>query len=257
MSSSRREYPENTSDSSSPRERSNPGRFVTTRWSLILSVREGAAPEAKDALSRLCELYWYPLYALVRRQGFGPDDAHDLVQGFFTRLLEKNQLALVDRERGRFRAWLRISFEHYLANEWARERARKRGGDQLRLSIDGEEAERLYDRELAHELTPERLYERCWALSLLEHVLGSLRETYERSGRGLLFEQLQGSLTSGAEQASLQEISETLGMNPGAVKVAAHRLRRRYKEQLREAIAHTVERPEDVDDEIRLLLAAL
>jgi RNA polymerase sigma factor (sigma-70 family) len=235
----------------------DPSRFVTTRWSLILSVREGATPEARAALSTLCELYWSPLYALIRRQGLGPDDAHDLVQGFFIRLLERDQFTLLERERGRFRSWLRASLQHYLVNEWERERALKRGGDQVRLSIDEEEAERLYGLEPAHELTPERLFERCWAMKLLEHVLASLRESYDRSGKGLLFEKLQGLLTSGVEQASYLEISEELGMSPGAVRVAAHRLRRKYKELLREAIAHTVENSEDIDEEIRLLLAAL
>jgi RNA polymerase sigma-70 factor (ECF subfamily) len=230
---------------------------VTTRWSLILAAQEGDTPQAREALSALCALYWYPLYAFVRRRGHGPEDAQDRVQGFFTRLLEKNDLAAVDRQRGRFRAWLLASLQHFLANAWDSERALKRGGGQPLLSIDGEAAESRYGLDVTAEMTPERLFERQWALALLEHVLATLGEECARGGKGRLFEKLQGALAGEGEQLPYAQVAEELGMSPGAVKVAAHRLRGRYRELLREEIARTVERPEDIDDEIRLLLAAL
>jgi RNA polymerase sigma factor (sigma-70 family) len=235
----------------------DPRKFSTTRWSLVLAAGQGTTPEAREALSTLCALYWYPLYAFTRRHGCAPEDSRDRVQGFFTRLLEKNDLAAVDRQRGRFRSWLLSSLEHYLANEWDRERARKRGGAQPLLSIDAEAAEGRYGLEPSHTLTPEKLYERRWALTLLEHVLSTLEEECTRLGRQELFEKLRGTLAGDADQLPYAEVAEALGMSPGAVKMAAHRLRGRYRELLRAEIAQTVERPEDIDDEIRLLLAAL
>jgi RNA polymerase sigma-70 factor (ECF subfamily) len=234
-----------------------PRKFSTTRWSLILTASQGSTPEARDALSSLCQLYWYPLYAFTRRQGHPPEDSRDLVQGFFTRLLEKNDLAAVDPQRGRFRSWLLASLKHYLANEWDREQAQKRGGGQTFISIDSEAAEGLYGLEPSHELTPERLYERRWALTLLEHVLATLANECAQLGKQALFERLRGTLAGDSEQVAYPRVAEELGMSPGAVKVAAHRLRGRYRELLRAEISQTVERPEDVDDEIRLLLAAL
>lgn len=234
-----------------------PRKFSTTRWSLILAASQGTTSESREALSLLCALYWYPLYAFTRRQGRGPEDACDLVQGFFTGLLEKNHLAAVDRQRGRFRSWLLASLKHHLANEWDREQALKRGGGHTPLSIDVEAAEGRYGLEPSHDLTPERLYERRWALTLLEHVLSRLEEECTRLGKRPLFEQLRGTLAGDVNQVPYPQVAEALGMSPGAVKVAAHRLRGRYRELLRAEIAQTVERTEDIDDEIRLLLAAL
>ncbi len=235
----------------------SPRRFSTTRWSLVLAVRQGGAPEAREALSTLCTLYWYPLYAFIRRQGYGPEDAHDRVQGFFTQLLERNQLAVPDPQRGRFRSWLLAALKHYLSNERDRENALKRGGGQTLLSIECGDAEGRFTLEPVEALTPERAYERRWALTLLEHVLTLLRDECHRAGKGALFDSLKGTLTGDAREASYQEVSASLGLSPGAVKVAAHRLRARYRELLRGEIAQTVERAEDVDDELRLLLAAL
>jgi RNA polymerase sigma-70 factor (ECF subfamily) len=232
-------------------------QFATTRWSLVLATRQGSTPEAHEALSSLCQLYWYPLYAFIRRQGHGPDDAHDLAQGFFTALLEKNQFAIADPQRGRFRSWLLASLQHYLSNARDRERTLKRGGGQPPLSLDVPMAERQYHQEPAHELTPERLFERHWALGLLERVLATLHAECARNGKGPLFDKLKGTLAGEANEASYQQLAAELGSSPGAVKVAAHRLRRRYRELLREEIAHTVDRPEDVDDELRTLLASL
>lgn len=232
-------------------------RFATTRWSLLLAARQGNTPGARRALSTLCQLYWYPLYALVRRMGRGPEEARDLVQGFFTQLLEKEQLARVDRQRGRFRPWLITSFKHYLSNEQEREQALKRGAGQVVLSTALEEAESLYGLEPLHGMTPERLYERCWAYALLEHVLSTLREEYVSRGQGLLFERLRGSLTSAAVQDSYQQIAAELCMRLDAVRMAACRLRQRYRDRLRATVSQTLEHPEDTDSELRLLLAAL
>ena len=234
-----------------------PRKFSTTRWSLILAASQGSTPEAHEALSSLCALYWYPLYAFTRHQGHSPEDAQDLVQGFFILLLERNDLAAVDRQRGRFRSWLLASLKHYLANEWKREHAQKRGGGQTPISIDGATAEGMYSLELSHDLTPERLYDRRWALALLEHVLGSLAAECARLGKQPLFETLRGTLAGDTGQRAYPELARELGMSPGAVKVAVHRLRGRYRELLRTEIAQTVEHPEEIDDEIRMLLAAL
>jgi RNA polymerase sigma factor (sigma-70 family) len=232
-------------------------RFATTRWSLVLTARQGFTAEAHEALSSLCQLYWYPLYAFIRRKGYGTDDAHDLAQGFFTRLLEKNQFAVADPQRGRFRSWLLASLQHYLANEWDRANTLKRGGGQIPLSLDAATAEGQYRLEPSHELNPERLFERRWALALLERVLDSLRDECTRTGRARLFDKLKDSLVGEASESSYQQIAVDLGSSPGAVKVAAHRLRRRYRELLREEISQTVANPEDVDDELRMLLTAL
>ncbi|MBN1206597.1 MAG: sigma-70 family RNA polymerase sigma factor [Myxococcaceae bacterium] len=232
-------------------------RFETTRWSLILTARQGTTPEAREALSALCEIYWYPLYAFIRRKGHAAEDASDRVQGFFARLLEKNQIAVADRQRGRFRSWLLASLQHYLANEWDRESALKRGGGQLLVPLDATAAEDQYRIEPSHELTPERLFERRWALALLERVLNLLRDECTRAGKGPLFGQLKDNLAGEGSEASYQQLAAALGSTPGAVKVAAHRLRRRYRELLREEIAQTVSGPEDIDDELRRLLEAL
>ena len=229
-------------------------RFETTRWSLILTARQGVTREARVALAELCQIYWYPLYAFVRRQGHAAEEARDLTQGFFTRLLEKNQLAVTDRERGRFRSWLCASLKHYLANEWDRERAHKRGGGQTLVSLDATAAEGQYQLEPSHELTPERLFERRWALAVLERVLDLLRDECTRAGKGVLFAQLKDNLVGEAGEASYKHLATVLDSTPGAVKVAAHRLRRRYRELLRQEIAQTVGGPEDIDDELRALL---
>ncbi|MCP3144504.1 RNA polymerase sigma factor [Pyxidicoccus xibeiensis] len=233
-----------------------PQKFATTRWSLIAAAGGGAS--APDALATLCELYWHPCYAFIRRRGYAADPAYDLTQGFFVRLLEKNDLATVDRERGRFRSWLLAALKHHLANDWHREQTQKRGGGAVHLSIDGAEAESEYGRfEPSHDVTPEKLFERRWALALLERALETLRAEYARLGKADLFEQLGGSLTGDRDVASYQAIATELGMTESNVKVSAHRLRNRYRALIQEEIARTVEREDDVDDELRHLLAAL
>jgi RNA polymerase sigma-70 factor (ECF subfamily) len=239
-----------------------PRHFATTRWTLVTAAGKTGTPEARKALGDLCRLYWYPLYAFVRRRGYDADEALDLTQGFFTRLIEKNDLSDADRTRGRFRAWLLTSVKHYLANEWDKATAAKRGGGRAVFSfdIDPGDAEDRYRREPSHEITPERIFDRRWALTLLEQTLARLQAECEQAGKKDLFEALRPSLTGDGRDAtdpSYRDIAERLGTTEGALKVAAHRLRRDYRQMLRQEIAETVERPEDVDDEIRDLFAAL
>jgi RNA polymerase sigma-70 factor (ECF subfamily) len=235
----------------------SPGRFATTHWSLIVAAREGEAAQAQEALAALCQAYWYPLYGYIRHQGHPADRAQDLTQEFFARLLEKDFLGTVDPEKGKFRSFLLAACKHFLANEHDRERARKRGGDRHGLSLDFRDADGRYAHEPAHSETPDRLFERRWALALLDQVLARLRGEYETAGKGRLFECLKGRLTGGTGGAPHARAAAELGLSEGAIKVAVHRLRKRYRELVREEIAHTVEDPGQVEDEIRALFAAL
>lgn len=214
-------------------------RFATTRWSVVVSARSSGTPEAGKALASLCEDYWFPLYAFVRRAGYSADDSQDLTQEFFARLLARQSLTNVDRERGKFRSFLLAALKHFLADEWDRAHARKRGGTQTVISLDSLDAEARYRLEPASELTPERLFEKQWALSLLEHVLARLRSELAAQGKSLLFDALKDTL-SGVLPASYAVLGARLGMSEGAVKVAAHRLRRRYRALLEEEISQTV-----------------
>jgi RNA polymerase sigma-70 factor (ECF subfamily) len=212
---------------------------------------------AREALAELCASYWYPVYAFIRRQGHEPDEAQDLTQAFFAHLLEKGTLAAADPSRGRFRSFVRTACAHFLADERDRGRARKRGGDQIVLSIDARDAEGRYLREPAHNLTPERLFERTWVLTVLEHVLQRLGREYEKAGQAALFEQLKSVLTAGSYSVTYATFAARLGMTAGAVQVAAHRLRRRYRAILLDEIATTLDDPAGVEDEIQELFALL
>jgi RNA polymerase sigma factor (sigma-70 family) len=231
--------------------------FVTTHWSLVVSAGRNDTPHARDALEKLCRNYWFPIYAFVRRQGQAPHDAQDLTQDFFARLLEKNYLAGADPAKGRFRSFLLSSLKHFLANEWDKANAQKRGGGQRLIPIDVATAESSGAFEPADHLTADKIFERRWALTLLEHVLGRLRAEYVSDGRENLFEQLKPTLTEASRTVAYAEIAARLGTTEGAVKVAVHRLRQRYREALRAEIADTVAGPGEVDDEIRNLFAAL
>ena len=231
------------------------GRFATTRWSLVRAARDPAAPEARTALAALCEAYWYPLYAYIRRRGHDDAAAQDLTQELFARLLDKDGLASVDEGRGRFRSFLLAACRHFLSNQRDHERALKRGGGRPALSLDGRDAEGRYRREPAHEETPERLFERRWALALLDRTLARLRGEYAASGKERLFDHLKGCLTGDGAPHALA--AAEFGMTEGAVKVAAHRLRGRYREVLHDEIAQTLDSPADVADEVRALFAAL
>jgi RNA polymerase sigma-70 factor (ECF subfamily) len=231
--------------------------FATTHWSLVVSAGRNDTPQARDALERLCRSYWFPIYAFVRRQGHGPHDAQDLTQEFFARLLESKSLAGADPARGRFRSFLLASLKHFLANEWDRARAQKRGGGQVLIPIDVATAETSCGLDPADHLTAEKIFERRWALTLLDQVLRQLRAEYVRDDREKLFEQLKPTLTEASRTVAYAEMAIRLGTTEGAVKVAVHRLRQRYREVLRAEIADTVASPGEVEDEIRNLFAAL
>jgi RNA polymerase sigma-70 factor (ECF subfamily) len=234
-----------------------PGRFATTHWSVVLAARARGEPQAEEALSALCRTYWYPLYAYIRRRGHSAEDAQDLTQAFFTRLLEKNDLAQVDPQKGRFRSFLLAACNHFLSNERDRQKAQKRGGGRAALSLDWSDAEGRYLVEPADGLTPERLFERRWALTLLDQVLTRLRAEYAERGKEHLFDALRGAMAGEPDAASYRDSARQLGLSEGAVKVAIHRLRQRYRELLRDEIGRTVGAPEQIDDEVRDLFAAL
>lgn len=234
-----------------------PRRFESTRWSLVLAARDGGAAGAAEALAALCAAYWYPLYAFVRRKGYDAESARDLVQGFFTRFLEKGDLASVDRAKGRFRTFLMTSCTHFLANHADRERALKRGGGRSPVPIEGVEAERRYGREPSHTMTAERLFERRWATTLLENVLAALGAEMARAGKSRQFEALRPALVGDGGRVPYAQIAAELGISEEAARVAAQRLRRRYRDRLRAEVAQTIDDPAGVDDEIRSLFAAL
>ena len=233
------------------------GRFPTTRWNLVVAAGDADAPGAERALADLCEAYWYPLYAFIRRNGHDPDRALDLIQEYFARLLERRAIAAADPARGRFRAFLLADCRHFLAHQREREGALRRGGGRAVLSIDARDAEGRYRLEQSDDQTPERLFEHAWALALLASVLAGLRREYEDSGRGETFEALKGVLTAGTPSASQAEVARRLGITEAAVQVAVHRLRRRYRDAIRAAIAATVADESEVDDELRALFDAL
>jgi RNA polymerase sigma-70 factor (ECF subfamily) len=231
--------------------------FATTQWSLVLLARQRATPEADAALAALCRAYWYPLYAYIRRQVQTAEQAEDLTQEFFARLLEKDYLGSVDRTRGRFRAFLLACCKHFLANERDRAGARKRGGGCSILSLDFPSAAARYRLEPADTLTAEKLFDRRWALTLLDRTLDQLGQEYAGAGKGELFEGLKATLVGGVGKLSHAEVAQSLGMTEPAVKKAAQRLRERYRAVLRELIAETVDGPGEIDDEIQTLFAVL
>ena len=233
------------------------GRFETTQWSLVLAAGQRGSTLAEEALARLCSLYWYPVFAFVRRRGHPAADAQDLTQGFFARLIEKGDLSAADRSRGRFRSFLLTACQQYLANERDRALTRKRGGGRVPLSIDVAAAEGLYERALAHSETPERLYDRQWCLTLLDGVFEVLRSEYAATGRAELFDRLKEFLTGGEDAGTHADAARDLGTSAGAIKVAVYRLRRRYREELRRRVADTVGSDQEVEDEIRYLLQTL
>jgi RNA polymerase sigma-70 factor (ECF subfamily) len=223
----------------------------------VIAAGDPNAPQARESLAALCGAYWYPLYAYIRRRGHGPEQAQDLTQDFFALVLERELLAQADPGRGRFRSFLRAVCAHYLADQHDREIAHKRGGGRPALSIDAVDAEGRYTREPAYELTPERIFDRSWALTLLGRVLEQLRREYHDAGRAATFEELHVILTGSPHSVAYGTIAERLGSSEGAVRVAVHRLRRRYGLLLRREIAATVDNPAEIDDEIRALFAAL
>jgi len=232
-------------------------RFASTRWSIVAAAGRKESPEARAALAVLCQAYWYPLYAYARRRLARADDAQDLTQEFFARLLEKDYLQGADPHRGKFRSFLLTAFKHFLAKEHERAAAQKRGGGRQPLSLDFQDGERRYHHEPADPTTPEMLYERRWALTLLEQALARLRQEFTSAGKEQLFEALKGTLTGDGTAEPYARIGQDLGLSEQSVKTAVHRLRRRYQELLRAEVAHTVASPEEVEDELRDLFAAV
>jgi RNA polymerase sigma factor (sigma-70 family) len=241
-----------STDAPQPRE-----VFATTRWSMVQLAGRHDTVRAQQALADLCSTYWYPLYAFVRRQGCTPEDSQDLTQEFFARFLAGNYLANVSPEKGKFRGFLLACMKHFLSNEWDKARAARRGGGHRPLSIDEQDAEGRYLLEPVTELNAEKLYERRWAMTLLDTVLHRMGAEYEREGKQLVFAALKPTLAGSRESQPYSELARELNMSEGAVKVAVHRFRQRYRELLRNEIASTVARPEDVDAEIRDLFSVL
>lgn len=234
-----------------------PGPFVTTHWSAVLAAGRSDSTRAQAALATLCSTYWYPLYAYVRRRGYGPEDSQDLTQEFFSRLLRQNWLAQADRQRGRFRTFLLAALSHFLANEWDKARAQKRGGRVQLVPLQLDSAETRYGQEPPDLLTPEQCYERRWALALLDRVLSRLQDENAAAQKLELFETLKPCLLGERQNQPYTVLATKLGLTEGAVKVAVHRLRQRYRQLLREEIAHTVATPAEVDEEMRYLVTVV
>ena len=227
-------------------------RFGTTHWSLVLKAGQGA----EEALVKLCQIYWPPLYAYTRRRGHGVHEAQDLTQGFFAHILENRAFAGVAPEKGRFRSFLLVSLKHFLDKEWHKQRTLKRGGQQVFISWDELKPGEREALEPSDELSPEKIFNRRWALMLLARVMHQLRKECTAARKGEMFEKLKDYLTGDAGK-SYREIAAELDMSEGAVKVTIHRLRRRFGELVRDQIERTVASPDEIDDEIRQLFAAL
>jgi RNA polymerase sigma-70 factor (ECF subfamily) len=247
------ENPETT-----PQGQARPGSvFVTTHWSVVVGAKDKDSPNSAAALEKLCQAYWYPLYAHVRRLGHTPPDAEDLTQGFFERLLQKDYLQAADQAKGRFRTFLLVALDRFLANEWDRARAKKRGGGCAVVPLDTTLAERLYAEQSVPESSLEQEYERRWALTLVEQSVSRLRTEYEQAGKAAEFARLKGFLT--AEQGSIPygPVASDLGASEGAVRVMVYRLRRRFRAIFSEEVAHTLANAQDLAEEIQHLMEVL
>jgi RNA polymerase sigma factor (sigma-70 family) len=231
--------------------------FVTTHWSVVMHAVGSDSSRAHAALEKLCQSYWYPLYAYVRRRGHSPEDAEDLTQEFFARLLRRNWMAMADPSKGRFRSFLLMVLNRFLANEWDKVRAQKRGGGVRTVPLQLDTAETRYAHEPATTTTPEDVFERRWAVTLLDRVLASLHDDYCETGKAALFDALKPCLVGRGESQPYQQLAKSLGMSETAVKVAVHRLRERYRQRLKEEVAHTVASPSEVDSELRHLFRVL
>jgi RNA polymerase sigma-70 factor (ECF subfamily) len=245
-----------TSEPSTPASTARGDAFATTHWTAVLAAGRRSTPQADVALEELCRTYWFPLYAYVRRRGRTRQDAQDLTQAFFARFLEKNYLEGLSGERGKFRAFLLASLNHFLANEWDRATRQKRGSGQMTLSLDWQDADSRYQIDPADNLSPDKLYDRVWAVTLLERVLARLRAESESDGRAAAFEHLKPFLSAGRAAIPYAEAAAVLNVSEAAARVAVHRLRRRYRELLREEIRQTLSDPAQVEEEMRALFSA-
>jgi len=245
-----------TSEHSSEQS-STPGDiFATTYWTVVLAAGQRHTPQADGALEELCRTYWFPLYAYVRRRGHAKADAEDLVQAFFARFLEKNYLNGLSAERGRFRAFLLAALKHFLANEWDKAQAQKRGGGAAHLSLDWQTADTKFQVAAQNEPSPDKAFDREWALALLAKVIERLQAECAAEGKAALFDQLKTFLMAGGGDSAQAAVAKALGMEEGAVRVAIHRLRKRYRALLRDEIAHTLSDDAMVDEEMRALFGA-
>jgi RNA polymerase sigma factor (sigma-70 family) len=230
--------------------------FATTHWTVVLAAGRRSTPESDRALEELCRSYWYPLYAYVRHHGHSKEDAEDLVQGFFAGFLKRNYLEHVHSEKGRFRAFLLGALKHFLANAHDRAGRQKRGGGVAPLSLDWQDGETRYQIDPADRLTPDKLYDRAWAMTLLKTVLARLGTECAATGKDKLFEQLKPFLTMDNADIPQSTVAAGLGLNEGAARMAVHRLRKRYRELLRQEIAQTLSEPADLEEEMRALFQA-
>jgi len=242
---------------SKPSSQGEQSAFPSTRWSRVVAAADLAAPDARSALAELCSAYWYPIYAFVRRKGNDAEKSLDLTQSYFARLLEKGVLAAADRRKGRFRSFLRADCEHFLIDQHRREKALERGGGVSLIPIDAQNAEGRYLYEPADAMTPDRLFDRAWAVTLLGRVLDLLGAEYAESGRAEVFAQLKVVLTEGKGAIPAATLAERLGTTEGAVHGAVHRLKKRYRAILQEQIAATLDDPAQIDEEIRDLFEAI
>jgi RNA polymerase sigma factor (sigma-70 family) len=245
-----------TSEQTTPASSAPGDIFATTHWTVVLAAGQRHTPQSDGALEELCRTYWFPLYAYVRRRGYSKPDAEDLVQAFFARLLAKNFLAGVDNGKGKFRAFLLASLKHFLANEWDKSQAQKRGGGAVNLSLDWQTADTKFQVAATNGPSPDQAFDREWALALLAKVIERLQKECEADGKAKLFEQLKIFLTAGKGESAQGEMAKTLGMEEGAVRVAVHRLRKRYRALLRDEIAQTLADEKQVDEEMRALFGA-
>lgn len=237
--------------------RANGYVFATTRWTVVLAAGNRSTPQADVALEELCRTYWYPLYAYVRRQGHSCEDAEDLTQAFFARLLEKNYLEGIRSEGGKFRSFLLVALKRFLANEWDRANSQKRGGGVIPLSLDWQDADTRYQINPTDNLSPDKLYDRTWAVTVLERVITRLRDENSAEGKAKIYEQLKQFLMVGKGDTSYVQAAVALNLSEGTVRVAVHRLRRRYRELLREEIAQTLSDPAQAEEEMQVLFSAL
>jgi RNA polymerase sigma factor (sigma-70 family) len=235
----------------------NDGRFATTHWSVVMAAGRPKSASYQQALETLCQTYWFPLYAYLRRHGYKSHEAQDYTQAFFTALLDKGGLGLADPKRGKFRSFLLASLKHFLSNERARARAKKRGGGRKILSLDFKNAENQYALEPRDELSPEKLFERSWALTVLDRTMAHLQAEAVTANKQKTFERLKSYLTADKGSAPYRDAAIELDMTEGAVRIAVHRLRKRYRELLRDEIAQTVTSDDQIDEEIRDLFTAL
>ncbi len=230
--------------------------FATTHWTVVLAAGQHSTPQSDQAIEELCRTYWFPLYAYVRRRGHAKEDAEDLTQEFFARFLAKNYLAGLNAERGRFRAFLLASLKHFLANEWDKSQRQKRGGNIPHLSLDWQTADTQFQVAATNEPRPDKAFDREWAVTLLARVIKRLQIECEKDGHGNLFAELKIFLTAGKGALSHAEAAKTLGLDEGSVRTAVHRLRKRYRQLLRDEISQTLSDGADVDEEMRALFGA-